>query len=131
MDPTEKLVSDHLTHRGYTTVVYEPDGNIPPDFLVDGVIAIEVRRLNQNHFDGAHTKGIEETAISLWHKIKLLVDSLGTPVRGESWFVYFHFTRPVEPWKTLGPILRHEFRAFMQSTNMEKGTIAKGRGFEL
>ncbi len=57
MDRTEKLVSEHLAHRGYKYVVYEPDGNIPPDFLVDGSIAIEVRRLNQNHFDGQDAKG--------------------------------------------------------------------------
>ena len=66
MDATEKLVAKHLKHRGYANVVYEPDGNIPPDFLVDGTIAIEVRRLNQNHFDGPDAKGLEEVAIPLW-----------------------------------------------------------------
>jgi hypothetical protein len=131
MDPTETLVSEHLAHRGYTNVVYEPDGNIPPDFLVDDVIAIEVRRLNQNHFDGSDAKGLEKVAIPLWKKIKQLVGSLGAPVGGESWFVYFRFTRPVESWKTLEPALCNALQVFMQSVNKHKGTIAKGKGFEL
>jgi hypothetical protein len=100
MDPTEKFFADHLSHRGYTNVVHEPDGKVPPDFLVNGVIAIEVRRLNQNYFDGTDTKGLEEVAITLWKRIEQLASSLGPPVDGESWFVDLSFTRPVESWKT-------------------------------
>jgi hypothetical protein len=131
MDRTEKLVSEHLAHRGYKDVVYEPDGNIPPDFLVDGSIAIEVRRLNQNHFDGQDAKGLEEVAIPLWNKIRSLVLSFGAPTCGESWFVYFRFTRPVEHWKTLEPTLRNAIQGFVQSQDKRKGTIARGVGFEL
>jgi hypothetical protein len=131
MDPTEKLVLDHLSHRGYTNVVYEPDGNIPPDFLVDAVIAIEVRRLNQNHYDGTDTKGLEEVAIPLWKNFAKLVVGLGPPLNGESWFVYFRFTRPVEHWKTLRPILRSALQAFMQSQNKQKGIITKAKGVEI
>lgn len=29
-------------------IIYEPDGNIPPDFLVKPSLAIEVRRLNKH-----------------------------------------------------------------------------------
>ena len=61
MDETERIVLAHLTHRGFTDVVYEPDGNIPPDFLVNGSIAIEVRRLNQNYFEGADAQGLGAT----------------------------------------------------------------------
>jgi len=43
MDASEKLVAKYLAHRGYMDVIYEPDGNVPPDFLVNGCIAIEVR----------------------------------------------------------------------------------------
>jgi hypothetical protein len=131
MDPTEKLVADHLTHQGYTDVVYEPDGNVPPDFLVNKRIAIEVRRLNQNHFDGADAKGLEEVAIPLWKKIEKLIASFGSPTAGESWFVFFRFGRPVEAWKSLEPKLRHALQAFVDSPVMHKGTIANEGGFEL
>jgi len=48
MDSSETLAKEYLRFLGYTDIIYEPDGNIPPDFLVNGRIAVEVRRLNQN-----------------------------------------------------------------------------------
>jgi hypothetical protein len=112
------------------SIVYEPDGNVPPDFLVDGTTAIEVRRLNQNHYDGAQTKGLEEVAIPLWKKIEKLVKSFGPPTAGESWFVYFRFGRPVESWKTLEPKISAALQAFSQRADREKGAILADNGFE-
>ncbi len=57
MDTSESLVRDFLLYRGYADIVYEPDGNVPPDFLIDGRIAVEVRRLNQNHEAGSRAHG--------------------------------------------------------------------------
>ena len=45
MDTSEKIAYDFLLHQGFKSIVYEPDGNVPPDFLADGRVAIEVRRL--------------------------------------------------------------------------------------
>jgi len=42
MKQEEKWVEEYLTHRGFRDIVYEPDGNVPPDFLVNGKIANEV-----------------------------------------------------------------------------------------
>ncbi len=131
MDIAEKLVLDHLRHRGYTSIIYEPDGNIPPDFLIDETIAVEVRRLNQNHFEEGDAKGLEEVAIPLWNRIKKLVGSLGAPTSGESWFVSFTFSRPVEPWKDLGPKLKRALEAFRVSPIKHKGTVVKAQKFEL
>lgn len=131
MDATEKHVSDHLLHRGFTNIVYEPDGNIPPDFLLDGTIAIEVRRLNQNHFSEAESKGLEEVAIPLCNKVKNLLVSLGPPLSGESWFVHFRFKRPVETWRFLEPKLRAALTEFRASTTQARAVIATGQGFEL
>ncbi len=131
MDATEKHVSDYLTHRGYIDVVYEPDGNIPPDFLVDGTIAIEVRRLNKNHFDGSDVKGLEEVAIPLCNRIKALVASLGAPTEGESWFIDFRLRRPVEPWKSLCPKLRRALEAFKAAPIKQNSTIIETLGFKL
>ena len=40
MDGSEEVVYQYLAARGFTDVVYEPDGQVPPDFLVNGRIAI-------------------------------------------------------------------------------------------
>ncbi len=117
MDYTEKHVLEHLKHIGFTNIIYEPDGNIPPDFLVDNKIAIEVRRLNQNYFDGNTTKGLEEAAIPLSYNIKKLLLDIGTPINGQSWFVWFHFSRPVEIWSALKRKIKNTLIDFIQSSN--------------
>jgi hypothetical protein len=40
MDRAETLVHNYLGSRGYASVVYEPDPNDPPDFLIDERIAL-------------------------------------------------------------------------------------------
>ena len=131
MDSSEQHVSKHFSHRGFTDIVYEPDGNIPPDFLVNSHIAVEVRRLNQNHFDADGAKGLEEVAIPLWNKIKAMLAGLGGPVDGESWFIYFRYSRPVEPWSSLKPQLQRALQAFISAPNKSKGTLLRAQGFEL
>lgn len=131
MDSTEKHVNEHLAHRGFSNIAYEPDGNVPPDFLIDGKIAVEVRRLNQNHFSGVEAKGLEEVAIPLWNKIRQLLVSLGAPTRGESWFVYFRFSRPIETWKSLEPKLRKGLQDFIADPVHSKRIVASVQGIEL
>jgi len=131
MDASEKLVADHLAHRGFTNVIYEPDGNVTPDFSVDGNVAIEVRRLNQNHYDGTNTKGLEETSISLWKNILNLLNDIGTPIADETWFVHFRFSRPVEQWKKLRPSLHQALTDFAASETRQGRVIFENQGFEL
>jgi len=53
----EEIVQEYL-HKISTDVVHEPDGKIPPDFKLNQIIAIEVRRLNKNLFAGQFSKGL-------------------------------------------------------------------------
>ncbi|BBO77689.1 hypothetical protein DSCW_51060 [Desulfosarcina widdelii] len=130
MDATESHVFDHLAHRGYVDVIFEPDGNIPPDFLVDGVIAIEVRRLNKNYFNENGVKGLEEVSIPLVKKINTLLDNLGVPINDESWFVDFCFSRPVRHWKNLEPELRQALEEF-KSSPAKQNAVFRTPGFKL
>ncbi len=131
MDSCEKLVDAHFRHRGFIDVVYEPDGNIPPDFLVNGNIAIEVRRLNQNDFTGTEAKGLEVVEIPLWMKVKSLLSRMGPPIHAESWFIHFSFRRPVENWKTLEIKLRNALTGFVASPGKGRHILARGSNFEL
>jgi hypothetical protein len=94
MNQSEKLFAEYLVHAGYSDVVYEPDGKHPPDFLVNGRVAIEVRRLNQNVQTGTERRGLEETAIPLNRSVRKVLASMGPPLEGGSWFVYYSFRRP-------------------------------------
>ena len=57
-----RLVERYLQALQLGPIIYEPHRNAPPDFVVDGRIAVEVRRLNQNHVQGATYEGLEQGA---------------------------------------------------------------------
>ena len=101
MDRTEGLVLDHLRARGFSDVVHEPDGNVPPDFLVDGRIAVEARRLNQNIETGGRIEGLEQHDFPLRDRMRALLASLGPADESGSWFVLHDFRRPIPSWLEL------------------------------
>ncbi len=130
MDPSETTVKEFLFRMGFSNVVYEPDGNLPPDFLISGEIAVEVRRLNQNHYDGSKMRGLETVAIPLWQKMKRLIESIaGTD--GNSWFVFFEFRRPEPPWKSIKPEICKSLLEFKNSTDKRNGIIYSTQNFQV
>lgn len=130
MDSSEEIVKALLQQMGFNSIVYEPDGNIPPDFLADGRVAIEVRRLNQNHVEGNSKRGLEEISIPLWQKIEKLGHSLGPP-NGESWLLFFRFSRPLKPWKELAPKIEAALKSFKSQPTRHGGRVFTDGEFEL
>jgi hypothetical protein len=112
MDQSEQKALEFLESQGFQRIVYEPDGNVPPDFLLDGRIAVEVRRLNQNAPTEAGFKGLEEDGIPLLHRMRRLLHSLGPAEDDASWFVFYHFRRPLPDWSKLEPQIRSGLEAF-------------------
>jgi len=106
MDRSEALAERYFRSIGFMAVVFRPDGHGPPDFLLQGEIAVEVRRLNQNFDSGKEVRGLEEVEAPLLQRMQRLMASFGPSIAGESWFVSYSFGRPVEPWPTLEPKLR-------------------------
>lgn len=120
MDDSERLVLNYLKNAGFMDICYEPDGNVPPDFLIDGRVAVEVRRLNQSHVDdnAQGPRGLEEVAIPLARRIREYLISLGqSKDPGPCWYVSYQFSRPVPPWKTLKVMLDAHLRPFMSDPN--------------
>lgn len=129
MDASEAFAETYLKALGFDDVRYEPDGNVPPDFLVDGRIAVEVRRLNQNFDDGsgARPRGLEETAIPLWRRMQDYLIGLGpAPASGPSWFVFYRFSRPTPPWKALKRDLDAVLLPFMAAEDPQPFSTAIG-----
>ncbi len=122
MDDSEKVANDYLEFLGFESIAYEPDGNMPPDFLVNGRIAIEVRRLNQNERTASGFRGLEEIAIPLQMKIGRLLASLGPPKSGSSWFVHYTVRRPVPEWDVLRPAIRQRLIAFRDNRSADRST---------
>lgn len=96
MNREERITEAYLKSLGLKNIVFEPDGNVPPDFLVDGRIAVEVRRLNQHFFTKEEAQGLEEARIPLF---KLMQSSLGefnVQYKGDSYWISVRFHRPIE-----------------------------------
>lgn len=117
MDASETHAAAYLKACGFTEIRYEPDGNVPPDFLCDERVAVEVRRLNEHHDAGTGPKGLEELAIPLWQRMRKLILSLGPPTQGQSWYVFYRFSRPVPKWKLIRLLIERELVAFMKAAD--------------
>ena len=61
----EIRASQYLKTLQHSSLQYEPLGNVTPDFVLDGKIAIEVRRLNKNYKNDEHLVRIENTEIPI------------------------------------------------------------------
>ena len=114
LDLSEQLATEYLQNIGCKSVIYQPDGNVPPDFVVDDGIGVEVRRLNQNEITDSGYRGLEETSVPLLMKIKRLLNSFGPPDSGTRWFVSYTFRRPLS-WKGLKGPLRDALTTFRNS----------------
>ena len=118
MNDSEKSIFEYLTSRGFGSVVYEPDGKVPPDFLVDGRIAVEVRRLNQNEKTATGHRGLEEVSKPLNALVEKALAATGPPVAGASWFVFYSYSRPLPPWKKLDKDLSNALREVRQRPDL-------------
>jgi len=92
VNPTEARAREHLIARGLRDVVHEPDGNIPPDFLVEGRIAVEVRQLNLRVKNG--TKGVDETGWPFRQRIEGVLAEYGDSAGGTHW-LNLRYRRPL------------------------------------
>jgi len=102
MKKEEQIVKDYLLYLGYTEkdIVYEPIVNETPDFLINGNIAIEVRRLNQNFIDSIKNVGFENTRIPLEQSFSKLLQTFDCKYKDKSYYVMLKFCRPIPKVKT-------------------------------
>jgi hypothetical protein len=96
MKREEFIIKQYLEHKGFQDIKYEPDGNIPPDFLVDGRIAVEVRRLNQHINDkGESFVPLEKLEYSLIPRIHKLINEFSCENFEYTSFVSIIYSRPL------------------------------------
>ena len=90
--------------------------NDPPDFMVDGRYAVEVRRLNlTNEVDGK-TKGEENSRIPLCRTIKSTLAKIGPPANDQSLVVdcEYDFSKPLPEAKDTKKQIREALLTFTQ-----------------
>jgi hypothetical protein len=112
MNADEALAEAFLLSQNIGPVAYEPDGNVPPDFLVDQRIAVEVRRLNENAKVGSKIQGLESADIAIGKVIREVMDTVGPPPNGgQKYYVTYRFNRPLGAFKEIKSELRQFFEA--------------------
>jgi len=132
MEATEAHAQKYLIHRGHAKVDHHPDGReSPPDFLVDGRIAVEVRRLDKNYVSGGKREGLEQSAVRLLRMFERVLPSFGPPTTGQSWYVGYDLSRPHDDWKTVKSQLRQTLASFKASRSASAGEIKVCRGLRI
>lgn len=119
-DDFEAHARRFLQAQGYTNILQEPDGNVPPDLLVDSTIAVEVRRLNRNHkFEGGEYEGLQECRNQLTRLTRVVCEDLGGSESGCRWSVrlkILDFTREQRPEKkNKFPHFKKELELFLRT----------------
>lgn len=117
MDRYEAVALCHLRLRGFKNPEYEPDGNVPPDFLLPGGIAVEVRCLNENVHTRRGPEGLAEAELPLIMGVQRLSASYG-PAAPDGWWLILSYRRPFPRWSRL----KRRARAFLD--RVKEGTAA-------
>lgn len=95
MDKQKRTAKKYLETLSIGDVIFEPYGNVPPDFSVGSAIGVEVRRLNENYFGPNETKGLEEVDVPLHQKLREILISFDSRYEGRSFWVAIDFRRPL------------------------------------
>lgn len=82
----ERIAEAWLKQQGYADI--ERPRRDPPDFVVDGKYAVEVRRMNLLVEMDGKIKGEEELQEPLFKAVKRVLDSFGPPVDGSGFYVH-------------------------------------------
>jgi hypothetical protein len=125
MDASEKLALAYLSALGFSQTVYEPDGKVPPDFLLNGEIAVEVRRLNYNKLTSSgRYEGLESSQIALMKMMRATLALFGPPREGKSWFVGYRFSRPLPHLPKLRRKVHEALKDFLEGRrNLEDNEL--------
>jgi hypothetical protein len=127
----EAIACRFLQSLNMGVVKHEPDGNVTPDFRLDGRIGVEVRRLNQNYvYPDGERHGYENLAIRMWHRMRNLLATFGPSINGESWYVFMEFRRPLE-WNSLKNDVVKQLDQFKRTSPRANAKLRFGDKFEV
>lgn len=91
----EVRAKKYLQTLEYKEVVYEPLGNVTPDFLLDNKIAVEVRRLNRNYINSEQSLSVENFEIPLVKNIKKIINIFESQAFTSSAYVSVTISKPL------------------------------------
>ena len=129
-------------------VVPWPDGrNVPPDFKINEIIAVEVRRLSKNIIKrNIKPKSLEQDAIPLFHALSKVFREFDSSISDNKYWIYLHFFRPIGKISNIELVAKTELDNFLKnkrptpyeiklsrtvSFTIEKGNIKSNKVFDI
>ena len=96
MNREEQIVLEYLKIQYGNSVTPMPKHKDPPDILVNSIIAVEVRRLNQHFFEDEEPEGLENLSVSLERAFEEVLKSFDNLYTGKSYCVFIDYQRPLK-----------------------------------
>lgn len=119
MKREEQIAKDYLEHKKLPNIVYEPDGNIPPDFSIDGKIGVEVRRLNQYIPVNGIMQPVEEADYAVWGGLEAIAREIHVESYTHSVNLIARFDRPIK-FKKLKPDIIKALKAHINTAGEDR-----------
>jgi len=113
MKPEEIIAKKYLEQHESGVLVYEPDGKIPPDFSLNSIIGIEVRRLNKNIFINNTYEDLDIKTRGLYLAIDEVLKSFDSQYSGKSFFVNYTLKRPFRRIFDIKRDLKKQLQVFL------------------
>lgn len=111
MKPEELIAEKYLLQK-YNNLIYEPDGNIPPDFSIYNKIGVEVRRLNQQYRGNGKIEGLDDNGIRLEMAINSELQKYPKSANGNCYLLSLYYGRPIGVLKKVKENLQKAIKAF-------------------
>ncbi len=117
MKPEELVAEKYLRKTYGENIIYEPCGkDTMPDFLVNDILAIEVRRLNQHFFEDGKAEGIEQLSYPLYRTFIKALTSFDASYEGKSFWVSIDYERSLKKeGKQVEADMKISLKKFLQS----------------
>lgn len=120
----EKQVIKCLRMQNFEKIIFEPDGNVPPDLLLNDQIAIEVRRLNQNQIKEDSFKGLETDDYNIKSMIGGVLSEISDKEFDHSAFISYSFKRPLPKMKLIK-------KAIIKVLEHHKSVISESKTYKI
>ena len=112
MKEEERIAKKYLENFS-KDIVYEPDGKIPPDFKMDQVVAIEVRRLNKNIIVNKRRDGLEQDRCRLEKGLTEVLEEFISSVPADNYRIKLRFARPIPKIGKMKSLVKMELHKFL------------------
>ena len=112
MNEEEKLAENYLKSISHHSLIFEPEGNVPPDFLLNENIAIEVTRLNDHYEYQGALRRYDDDRMRILSYLENSLKAYDCNLWDVGFYVHFKIRRPFGNLKRNGKLLLELLHSF-------------------